>query len=373
MSLTAGAARARDHFRHHGAEQKEIERAGKEPFGAIPKGPLQIFISTNQQKLHLYSDGTHIADAPVATGVPSHPTPFGVFNVIQKERFHRSNKYSNAPMPFMQRITWSGVALHEGKGLGRPASHGCIRMPHDFAVRLYGLTRLGAAVIIARGELAPLDFADAHLFVHKDRAPDQAAGASELKTAQSGDRGNSDDAAAPVPASLKDDPATAAGAATAADHAPIAIFISRKNRRIYVRQHFAPLFDAAVTIAPADQPLGTHLFTAMDYRDGNSAFRWTVVSLPGDPPRGSDAVADDDDGGRRHHHKGHRVAGSSAGPLPDPPPPATPQEALSRIEIPAAVAERISAMIVPGSSLIISDQGLGDETGAGTDFVVVAR
>jgi len=92
---------------------------------------MQIVISINQQKLHLYADGKEVADSLVATGVPALPTPTGVFSVIGKERFHRSNIYSGAPMPFMQRITWSGVALHEGENIGHPASHGCIRMPRE--------------------------------------------------------------------------------------------------------------------------------------------------------------------------------------------------------------------------------------------------
>ena len=150
----------------------------------LPKGPVQIFVSIDQQKLHLYSDGAHVADTSVATGVPSLPTPTGVFSVIQKQVFHRSNIYSDAPMPFMQRITWSGVALHEGENIGHPASHGCIRMPGEFAARLYKFTRLGARVIVARGELKPADFADPHLFVHKDmqaaacRLPHRPPGAS---------------------------------------------------------------------------------------------------------------------------------------------------------------------------------------------------
>ena len=135
----------------------------------IPKGPLQIIISVDQQKLHLYSGGTHVADAPIATGVPEHPTPLGIFSIVQKQREHRSNIYSNAPMPFMERITWSGVALHEGFNLGHPASHGCIRMSHEFAILIVGLTKLGTGVVIARPELRPEEISDPHLFVHKDQ------------------------------------------------------------------------------------------------------------------------------------------------------------------------------------------------------------
>src|SRR6202023_4202423 len=105
----------------------------------------------------------------VSTGTQGHPTPFGVFSVISKQRWHRSNIYSSAPMPYMQRITWSGVALHQGVGVGHPASHGCVRIPREFAQRLWVLTRLGARGIIARPGLRPEGFADPHLFAPKER------------------------------------------------------------------------------------------------------------------------------------------------------------------------------------------------------------
>ena len=79
----------------------------------------------------------------------------GVFSVIQKDRYHHSNIYSGAPMPYMQRITWGGVALHAGVLPGYPASHGCIRMPGSFAVKMWGWTKMGARVIVTPGELSP--------------------------------------------------------------------------------------------------------------------------------------------------------------------------------------------------------------------------
>ena len=135
VTTPSAAAAAQAMFKHK-LVAKRIEHASKLPFGDIPKGPLAIYISIDQQKLHFYSDGMHVLDAPVATGVPGRPTPLGVFSVIQRDRYHHSNIYDNAPMPYMERITWSGVALHEGPGVGHQASHGCIRMPHDFAARL---------------------------------------------------------------------------------------------------------------------------------------------------------------------------------------------------------------------------------------------
>ena len=133
------------HFRpnHSDRLRPMLASLPKEPFGKISTGPLQIVISLDRQRLSLFSDGILIAQSPVSTGVRRHPTPTGIFSVIQKQLFHRSNLYSDAPMPYMQRITWSGVAIHEGVLPGHPASHGCIRLPRDFAIRLYSLTRLG--------------------------------------------------------------------------------------------------------------------------------------------------------------------------------------------------------------------------------------
>jgi hypothetical protein len=531
--------------------EKAAAQASKEPFGDIPKGPVEIIVSIDQQKLHVYSDGQHIADTSVATGVPSLPTPLGIFDVIQKQVFHRSNIYSGAPMPFMQRITWSGVALHEGENIGHRASHGCIRMPHDFAVRLYQLTKLGARVVVADAELKPSEIADPHLFVYKvappptppappmaaaDPAKQQPANASNddgkkadvvapteasspvnaanpVKPAQTGDDAKTSSAvtetpkavspaAAPdnqavettSPAAVSDSPKSAASgdgtktgdtaetpkmeasnveasnseaskteapkldapfgeppvpsagsttvtppqfgtsaktndaqpAPAAVQHTeqaavaaprplatmvaerlvsenlrgtdanptlvvatsndivspqavkpaaaatppaekrttPISIFVSRKTQKIYVRQNFAPLFDAPVTIDHPEQQLGTHVFTALSYLADGSTFRWDVVSLPGAPPKAKQVEVKDRYG---RVVKREQIVEKQSGPPP------APAEALARLEIPQDVIDRISAMMVPGSSLIVSDQGLGEETGEGTDFVVVSR
>ena len=156
--------RARRRTAPTGAEPK------KDPgFGEMPKGPLQIIVSIGSQKVTLYSNGERVAQGGVSTGVPGHPTPIGVFSVIEKDRHHHSNIYSGAPMPFMQRITWSGVALHEGVLPGYPASHGCIRMSHDFAQKLWPVTKLGVRVIVARGDVAPVEFEHAKLFAPKPK------------------------------------------------------------------------------------------------------------------------------------------------------------------------------------------------------------
>ena len=113
---------------------------------AKPQGPLIIAISIEKQNLKIYDANGFFAETPISTGMSGYPTPLGVFSVIQKHKLHHSNIYSGAPMPYMQRITWSGVALHEGALPGGPASHGCIRMSHDFAARLWPITKLGIRV-----------------------------------------------------------------------------------------------------------------------------------------------------------------------------------------------------------------------------------
>src|SRR5262249_55495678 len=148
------------------AESAESGRQGKpgkpEP-AKQPSGPLLLAISIGSQRVTVYDNGTPVAVSAVSTGMPGHLTPMGVFSVIQKQRWHHSNLYSNAPMPYMQRITWSGVALHAGVVPGHPASHGCIRLPERFAVRLWGMTKVGARVIVTRGNAAPYEINHAPL------------------------------------------------------------------------------------------------------------------------------------------------------------------------------------------------------------------
>jgi hypothetical protein len=143
---------------------KDFELEQKANPHEVTKGPLQIIVSIADQRISVYDDGTLIARSSVSTGVQGHPTPVGVFSVIGKELWHRSNIYSAAPMPYMQRITWSGIALHAGVLPGHPASHGCIRLAKDFAIRLWHLTKRGTRVIIAPNNVDPVQIASPRLF-----------------------------------------------------------------------------------------------------------------------------------------------------------------------------------------------------------------
>lgn len=115
--------------------------------------PVRVVISLPQQKAFVFRAGALVATAPVSTGRPGHPTPVGTFRILQKAVTHHSNRYSNAPMPFMQRLTDYGIALHAGALPGYPASHGCIRLPWGFARKLYGMTDFATRVTITRSRL----------------------------------------------------------------------------------------------------------------------------------------------------------------------------------------------------------------------------
>jgi hypothetical protein len=387
-------------------------------FGDIPKGPLQIVVNISTQKVTLYSNGERVAQGPVSTGMPGHPTPRGVFSIIEKDRYHHSNLYSGAPMPYMQRITWSGVALHEGVLPGHPASHGCIRTSHDFAQKLWPITKLGVRFLVTTSEVAPADFRHPKLFVPlqkpseatvavngategrsagmpiklADNAPaaEGAAaraappavttelrksveiptagepGAASPGAAQPAEGPAADDLSKPAPTidplkplvpwrAKSDQPIKHAG--------QVAVFVSRKEKKIFVRQGMVPIFDMPVEIDDPDQPLGLHVFTALEVAEDGAGMRWNLMTVP------TDGSIDED-----YRSRSRRRAAK------EPPPrvvnlkaPSTAAEALDRIHMPKQVVDRVSELLIPGSSLVISDQGLGRETGRGTEFIVLTR
>jgi hypothetical protein len=390
--------------------------------------PVIAIVSLPEQRITLYDATGWILRAPVSSGQKGRETPAGIFSVIQKEAEHYSNLYDDAYMPHMQRLTWSGIALHGGPLPGYAASHGCVRMPYDFAERLFGLTKVGMRVIVAPSNVAPVEIAHKALFTPKPEdaarkaaAAKQAAATASRATAQArtavrtaenlkrraeeqmaaADKALSSaisdkqkeraadtrtkaaarleqlqaqstaanaelqsklDALAPLrEAAESAEAARVATAESARELAralqPISVFISRKTQRLYVRRAFAPILETAVTILEPERPIGTHVFTAMERTNDDTAMRWSVVSL---------------DSGRPHGDGVEGRAGASEGPQVEPAAkePGDAKAALDRIVIPPEVA-RLAEMASPRSSLVISDEDLSPETGKGTDFVVL--
>jgi hypothetical protein len=355
-------------FRHkhqHRHTKSELVKSAQSK--DAPKGPLQIIIAIADQRVSLYDNGALIARSSVSTGIQRHPTPLGVFSVISKQRWHRSNIYSAAPMPYMQRITWSGIALHAGVLPGHPASHGCIRLANGFAIRLWDLTKRGTRVIIAHDDVQPVEITNPHLF-----KPKAASGSQESRAATVS--ADSINAAAVTHGPLVSNAETQEGTnlqvarSTPAGVvpqkvAPISVFVSRKLSKLFMRQGFTPLFDVPVKIQNPEEPLGTHVFTAMEFHNEGADIRWTVVSMPEEFPRVSEGSTKERDAPAKQI-----IETALPLPLPD-----KASRALDRIEMPQDVVERISELLTPASSLIISDYGISHETGKDTDFIVVTH
>jgi L,D-transpeptidase catalytic domain len=347
------------HKHHH--RQTNSESAKNTRPEDPPKGPLQIIISIADQRVSLFDNGAPIARSSVSTGTRGHPTPLGVFSVISKQRWHRSNIYSAAPMPYMQRITWSGIALHAGVVPGHPASHGCIRLKNDFAIRLWHLTKRGTRVIIAHDDVQPVEITNPHLFKPKavSGSPEFQTATVAGKTAAATHGSPESNAETPEATSLQVQGSAPAGGAPK-KIIPISVFVSRKLSKLFVRQGFSPLFDVPVKIENPEEPLGTHVFTAMEFQNEGAAIRWTVVSIPEEFPRMSE-------GATKEREAPAKQAALSV-LLPE-----KANAALDRIEIPQDTVERISELLTPASSLIISDNGFSHETGKDTDFIVVTH
>ena len=156
-----------------------------------PTGPLFAVLSLSDQHISVYNRSGLVTRSKVSTGMPGHRTPMGIFTILGRERYHSSNIYSGAPMPFMQRITWSGVAMHLGVVPGYPASHGCIRLPAGSAERVWGLTNIGERVVISPHEVAPTAFAHPLLPVPKMQStPVPLAGSTTPKITEIAAAGN---------------------------------------------------------------------------------------------------------------------------------------------------------------------------------------
>ncbi|MDO5624341.1 MAG: L,D-transpeptidase family protein [Pseudomonadota bacterium] len=216
-------------------------------------GPVVAMVNLHTQHVQVYRNGVAVGYSSVSTGKPGHGTPTGLFTVLEKRRHHRSNLYNNAPMPWMVRLTWGGIAFHGGALPGYPASHGCIRLPMDFAPRLFGALKRGDTVAVLRQ--APTD-------VHRPLtllAPIDTQGAPLLLPEMVATRPWWAPAA-PSPASI---PASAPVAAPA-PAAPLSLLASWSQRRLFVLREGQVLAAAALPASATAQALG-----------GQSVFSWT--------------------------------------------------------------------------------------------------
>ena len=212
-----------------------------------PRGPVLLVVSLATQRAILYRNGLPIGITTVSSGRPGYRTPTGVFTVLQRRVEHFSNLYNNAPMPYMQRLTWGGVALHGGNLPGYPASHGCIRLPQEFARLLYGVTHLGMTVVVTDSATLP-----------RVAPADQLFGGANV--------------AGPFAA-----PAT--WAPERSPSGPVSIVVSAADRQVIVLRNGVPIGSSPVEI---DGDVGRTSAFVLSRIEGDER-TWLRIALPGQP------------------------------------------------------------------------------------------
>lgn len=483
--------------------------------------PLTIVVALRRQRLLVFDANGLVASSPISSGRARYRTPKGVFTILQKREQHYSNLYYDASMPNMQRLTWSGIALHAGHLPGYPASHGCIRLPDRFSKYLFQITKLGDRVFVTDDPVTPKPITHAALFkplpagddeaevqtasLARSPAADHAASTTDiLSDLDTADAAGAEDARPRTRASIARalarelnglqatlderravereinaelkqanlslraanfamkagelelrrvseqlaanevsenakielvqafmnrhgkpeadaastgadatevlDPliqgqiatlglaqdesdrlaaliserrAAAAEARTHRDailkrriaarkaslevsealgkvrseaaqrNRPVTVLLSRKTGTMYVRQGFLDIFDAPIEFRDPDAPIGTHLFTAVDYSDDGVGLKWHAVTAAthGKPGKRSGKAA-------RSREKSDPASKQPAA------------NALDRISIPPHLRDQLAEYVKPGSLIIITDEGKSTETSAHTDLIV---
>ncbi len=280
---------------------------------AVSTGPVAMVVSITEQRAYVYRNGILIGATTVSTGRPGHLTPTGVFTVLQKQKEHRSTIYDGAPMPYMERLTWGGVALHAGGLPGYPESHGCIHLPSEFARRLFEISPNGMTVVIGTdatapqrvahpGYLAPVTFVGGQPVEPEPLAP------------------NEDDRWQPE----------------LSPSGPVSIVLSQGSHRVVVYRNGTEIGRARLTVT-GDAPLVNHALVLTEgpssvpnpYVPDPTKFRWLRIGVPG--------------------HLGEQ------GTQVDP-------NAVARIKLPADFVARLNAMLTPGATLLVTDEALYPQT-----------
>src|SRR6266705_7168997 len=217
-----------------------------------PEGPLLIVASITEQVAYVYRNGIRIARSSVSTGRPGHRTPTGVFTILEKEVHHTSSIYKGAEMPYMERVTWGGIALHAGDLPGYPDSHGCIRLPLEFSKLLFGVTMKGATVIIADEHSAPAETINPGLFFTQAGEESEPIAAGQFEW-------NPDES----------------------HSGPVSLIVSSADKTVYVYRNGLEIGRAGIPNPQVILPLNDRVFSALSGMDPEGHLRWVEVTSAG--------------------------------------------------------------------------------------------
>ena len=282
-----------------------------------PSGPVAIIVSLPEQRVYVYRNGIEIAVSTCSTGKPGHSTPTGVFTILQKDKHHHSSTYNNAPMPNMNRLTWSGIALHAGNLPGYPASHGCVRLPLDFSAKLFGITQIGTPVIIANAATYPNGVVHPGWILSADAEEEFEKAVASVQNKMSGPP----------------------GAGLSAKPSVTSIIVSGAEERILVLDNGEVVADGKATIEDGGVPLGNHVFILSLFDAAKKQVRWRSI---------------------RYYHDEEREV------------ELTELATIKRIRGSHDVVEAIRTRMYPGTTMVTVDLPLDRDTRTGEDFVVMA-
>lgn len=280
-------------------------------------GPVVVVVNLPDQEARVYRNGLLIGRSSVSTGKPGHETPTGVFHILEKNKKHFSSTYNNAPMPFQERVTWGGIALHAGKLPGYPASHGCVRLPLKFSALLYDVTSNGSTVVIADDHSAPQETARPGLMLSAIAPDGEPENLPEGKSFWQPER---------------------------ATEGPVSILVSYADRIAYVTRNGVAIGRSPIQIKDPQQPLPPGVFVVLDgYSQEKSAVmpdqpahRWMAVGLPA---------------------KDGKVEF---------------RDEAERIRMPEEFARSVYNLLSPGTTLMITDLPATRQTTTARDFTVMA-
>lgn len=286
------------------------------------QGPIVVVASLTEERAYVYRNGIIIGVSTTSSGKDGYKTPTGVFTILQKNKDHRSNIYNNAAMPYMQRLTWSGVALHAGGLPGYPSSHGCIHLPSEFARQLFEVSPMGMTVVVADEQTAPHE--TAHPRGLSPVHPKTGTPASQLALA--------DDMAFRWEPEL-------------APEGPVSLLLSGSDKRVFVYRNGVEIGRSRIAMRDPTKPLGTHVLIVNERSPGDTSApipgksepNWTLIGIAG----------------RADEH------GKPANP-----------EAVNNIVLPRVFVESVYPLLVPGVTLLVTDQPmLSSTTGVPMDVI----
>ncbi len=273
-----------------------------------PAGPVVMIVSLKDQTLYLYRNGVRIGRSTISSGKTGHVTPTGVFTILQKKAKHTSSIYKGASMPYMQRLTWDGIALHAGNLPGFPASHGCVRLPLDFAQKLFTVTSAGTTVVVTNGKADPGTTSRPGMLLSGKTGETGALIASGDEFAWHPEKSPS---------------------------GPVSIIFSTPDQRAYVLRNGVEIGRASITGSGLRRVKGSHAYAALDSVNADGSRNWSELGSAG---------------------------GSRAPDL---------AKLKSELVIPPDFLANARAAVSPGATLIITDLPVDNTTRSGSSFNIL--